>query len=79
MPKIFEQDGFSFFFYMNEHEPVHVHVVHQGKKAKIEIINGSAEVRLQGKLSASEIKKAVALASKNVELIENKWHETFDK
>ena len=33
MPKIFEQDGFLFFFYMNEHEPVHVHVMRQGKKA----------------------------------------------
>lgn len=37
MPKIFEKDGFSFFFYMNEHEPVHVHVRKQGKVAKFEI------------------------------------------
>ena len=42
MPKIFEKDGFSFFFYMNEHEPVHVHVRKQGKIAKFEIVNGCA-------------------------------------
>ena len=26
MPKIFEQDGYRFFFYSNEHRPIHVHV-----------------------------------------------------
>ncbi|MBQ9467344.1 MAG: DUF4160 domain-containing protein [Muribaculaceae bacterium] len=28
MPKIFEYFGFVFFFYSNEHEPIHVHVIH---------------------------------------------------
>ena len=27
MPKIFEYFGFIFFFYSNEHEPIHVHVL----------------------------------------------------
>ena len=27
MPKIFEYFGFVFFFFSNEHEPIHVHVV----------------------------------------------------
>ena len=26
MPKIFEQEGYSFFFYSNDHAPIHVHV-----------------------------------------------------
>ncbi|HAE38807.1 MAG TPA: hypothetical protein DCG57_09235 [Candidatus Riflebacteria bacterium] len=26
MPVIFEKDGYKFFFYSNEHDPVHVHV-----------------------------------------------------
>ncbi len=26
MPKIFEKDGYRFFFYSNEHRPIHVHV-----------------------------------------------------
>ena len=54
MPKIFETDGFSFFFYMNEHEPVHVHVRKQGKIAKFEIVNGSA-VPVFGKLSNADM------------------------
>lgn len=28
MPKIYEYFGFVFFFYSNEHEPIHVHVMH---------------------------------------------------
>ena len=27
MPKIYEYFGFVFFFYSNEHEPIHVHVM----------------------------------------------------
>ncbi|MBO4525751.1 MAG: DUF4160 domain-containing protein [Bacteroidales bacterium] len=36
MPKIFEYFGFVFFFYSNEHEPIHVHVV-KGELAKVKI------------------------------------------
>ena len=28
MPKIFEYFGFIFYFFSNEHEPIHVHVKH---------------------------------------------------
>ena len=33
MPKIFEYLGFIFFFYSNDHDPIHVHV----KKGSIEV------------------------------------------
>lgn len=33
MPKIFEYLGFIFFFYSNDHEPIHVHV----KKGSVEV------------------------------------------
>ena len=33
MPKIFEYFGFIFYFYSNEHEPIHVHVIHGGKES----------------------------------------------
>ena len=49
MPKVFEQDGFSFFFYMNEHEPIHVHVSNGGKIAKFEVsVDGAALVANSG-------------------------------
>ena len=76
MPKIFEADGFSFFFYMNEHEPVHVHVRKQGKLAKFEIVNGTARP-IFGKLSNADMAKAVELATENSMLIVSKWFEIF--
>ena len=38
MPKIFEYLGFVFFFYSNEHEPIHVHVIHGDRQLVYEII-----------------------------------------
>ncbi|MFW6414404.1 MAG: DUF4160 domain-containing protein [Verrucomicrobiota bacterium] len=37
MPTIFEQDGYKFFFYSNEHEPIHVHVRRGGGEAIFEM------------------------------------------
>jgi|SaaInlStandDraft_7_1057024.scaffolds.fasta_scaffold453053_1 hypothetical protein len=39
MPKIFEKDGFKFFFYSNEHKPIHVHVRYGGGEAVFYIEN----------------------------------------
>jgi hypothetical protein len=46
MPKIFEKDGFKFFFYSNEHLPIHVHVRHGGGEAVFVIKEG---VELRGR------------------------------
>ena len=37
MPTLLIQDGFPFFFYANEHEPKHVHVIKGDDFAKIEL------------------------------------------
>lgn len=62
---------------MNEHEPVHIHVVKQGKKAKFDIVNGKAILVINGKLSAADLKKAETLATANSALIIRKWYEIF--
>ena len=52
MPKIFEYFGFVFFFYSNEHEPIHVHVTHKGCQSIFELImdNGVlVEIRVREK------------------------------
>ena len=38
MPKIFEYFGIVFFFYSNEHEPIHIHGTYGGRECKAEII-----------------------------------------
>ena len=38
MPKIYEYFGFIFFFFSNEHEPIHVHVTKSGAQTVFELI-----------------------------------------
>ena len=38
MPKIYEYFGFIFYFYSNEHEPIHVHVIHGDRESIFDLI-----------------------------------------
>ena len=52
MPKIFEYFGFIFYFFSNEHEPIHVHVLHGDKESVFELIMMDgilAEIRVREK------------------------------
>ena len=44
MPKIFEYFGFIFYFFSNEHEPIHVHVLHGGKESIFDLIMMNGEL-----------------------------------
>ncbi len=74
MPTLFEIFGLRFFFYSEDHNPIHVHVVKEGNEAKIEIL---PEVRLvyNHGLKAKDLKRALNLAVEYKEEIINKWHE----
>jgi hypothetical protein len=74
MPVIFEKDGYKFFFYSNDHTPMHVHVRKGGGEA---VFNVESEIDLresQG-LKVQELSKAQELAKQNREIIIQKWHE----
>ena len=77
MPNVLSKDGYNFFFYSNEHEPIHVHVKAGAGKAKFDV---SYEVQLlESKgMKVQELRKAQELAEENVETIRRKWHEFFD-
>jgi hypothetical protein len=44
MPKIFEYFGFIFYFYSNEHEPIHVHVMHGARESIFDLIMMDGEL-----------------------------------
>ena len=44
MPKIFLYFGYVFFFYSNEHEPIHVHVIHGACQVVFELIIDSGNL-----------------------------------
>jgi len=74
MPKVFEQDGYVFFFYSNEHIPVHVHVRYGGGEAVFDV-EDDVELRESQGMKVGELAKAQRLAEENKELIRKRWHE----
>jgi hypothetical protein len=78
MPKIFEKDGFRFFFYSNEHRPIHVHVRYGDGEAVFEL-EEAVELRESQGLKVRELSKAERLATEHRDLIIQKWHEHINR
>jgi hypothetical protein len=74
MPKVFEKDGYRFFFYSNEHRPMHIHVRYGGGEAVFDVEHG-VELRESLGLKVRELSRAQELAEEHRELILEKWHE----
>ena len=77
MPTVFEQEGFRFFFYSNDHAPIHVHVRYAGGEA-VFIVTESVELRESSGLKVRDLKRAQELAEEHRAVIVSKWHEFFD-
>ena len=74
MPRVFEKDGYRFFFYGNEHRPIHVHVRYGDGEAVFDV-EESVELRESQNMKVRELIKAQRLAEENRQLIVEKWHE----
>ena len=74
MPTVFEKDGYKFFFYSNEHRPIHVHVRHGDGEAVFDV-EDVIELRESQNMKMNELRKAQKLAKENRNLILEKWHE----
>ena len=74
MPKIFEQDGYSFFFYSNDHAPIHVHVRRGGGEA-VFVVEPEVELRESVGFNVRELSRAEDLIDDHLELIKQKWAE----
>ena len=74
MPKVFDKDGFSFFFYSNEHRPIHIHVRKGGGEAVFNV-EGEVVLRESVGLKTRELKDAEDLAAEHRRLIIEAWHE----
>ena len=84
MPKIYEYIGFIFFFYTNEHLPIHVHIRKGENESKCELIFENGALQLQWKkvrgkkeLTGKEkIDAGVFIEQYNPEII-TKWQQVF--
>lgn len=77
MPTVLLIFGIRFFFYPNDHEPIHVHVEYQGKYAKIQLVPDIELVENRG-LKTPTIKKALETVEFYKEDIIAEWHKVFD-
>ena len=78
MPTVFSEDGFRFFFYSNDHEPIHVHVRKGGGEA-VFYVEGSATLRESVGLKTKELSKAEEIAWRRQQEIIDFWNEYFDQ
>ena len=78
MPTLFTIFGIRFFFYSDEHEPIHIHITHGGKVAKIEV---EPEIRLvyNHGISPQTLKKAFHTVETYKDEIIKEWHKYFNK
>jgi len=77
MPTVFVKDGFRFFFYSNDHTPIHVHV-RKGEGEAVFEVEGEVVLRESVGFKIKELAQAEDLAVTHRDLIVEKWHEYFD-
>lgn len=77
MPTVFIKDGFRFFFYSNDHRPIHVHVRKGGGEAVFNV-EEDIELRESVGFKVQELRRAEELAREHRELIIESWNEHLD-
>lgn len=72
MPEVFRMFGMRFFFFANEHLPIHIHVQNADGRAKFQV---SPKVKLMANkgLKPSDLKLAKVLIAENRMIILKAW------
>ena len=76
MPTLLNKNGFKFFFYANEHEPKHIHMMKNDDFAKIELQTCKV---VQNYMKPKDLKFALEIVKKHKEAFERSWDAWFDK
>lgn len=77
MPTLFILFGLRFFFYSNDHDPIHVHVSKDDAEAKFQI-DPQVELLENHGLKPQDIRTAEAAIMENREIIIERWNEYFN-
>lgn len=79
MPEIFRLFGLRFFFYSDDHLPIHVHVRNGAGEAKFEISTDQIILIQSFGMKSKDLKMAENLILQNKELIIDHWIKYFNK
>jgi len=77
MPTLLILFGLRFYFYLNDHEPIHVHVENGDGEAKFEIENEIILVYNHG-LKAKDIRLAQSILEENKDNFVREWKNRFE-
>jgi hypothetical protein len=77
MPELFRFFGMRFFFFSNEHLPIHIHVKNGDGTAKFEV-NPLKLIENNG-IKTKDIYLAESIIEENTEVIIKRWKEYFGK
>jgi len=77
MPTLFRAFGLRFFFYSNEHFPIHIHVSNNDGEARFDVEDVKC-ISNKG-LKNKDLKLAESLIDENKDLIINAWYNYFNK
>lgn len=75
MPTIIKENGYRYFFYVNDHPPPHIHIEKAGNTAKVEL-SVLLFVNNRG-FKPKELKHIRDTISQNKHILLEKWHEHF--
>lgn len=75
MPTILKENGYRYFFYINDHPPPHVHIEKAGNTAKVELSN--LHFVSNNGFKPKELKHIRNTISQNIDTLKEKWHERF--
>jgi len=78
MPILFYYLGLKFYFFSNDHEPIHIHVSSGDDEAKFKIDPCIELVENYG-LKPKEIRHALMAIEENKDVIVERWNEYFGK
>lgn len=77
MPEIFRELGFRFYFYSDEHLPIHVHVRNADGEIKLNIVHENITVIRNYGMKLKDVKIAKELAKTRREEIIMEWIKFF--
>jgi len=75
LPTLLNKNGFKFFFYANEHEPKHIHIMNGDGFAKVEL--QSLKV-VKNYFKSKDLKLALEIVKENRDKFERIWDEWFN-
>lgn len=76
MPVIFRFFGLKFFFYANDHEPIHVHITRGGSEA-VYLVEDEISLRNNYGFKKNELKLIESIIEENKDIIIEEWENFF--